>query len=65
MRYALINADGLVVNAIVWDGETEYTPPDGLTAVAIPDGVGAGPGWTYDGSDWVAPPPVEDEEGEG
>jgi len=56
MRYALINADGLVVNAIVWDGETEYTAPDGLTVVAIPDGVGGGPGWTYTGGDWVAPP---------
>jgi hypothetical protein len=65
MKYALINADGLVVNAIVWDGEVDYTPADGLTVVAIPDGVGAGPGWTYDGTDWIAPPPVEDEEGEG
>ena len=63
MRYALINADGLVVNAIVWDGQTDYTPADGLTVVAVPDDVGAGPGWTYDGTNWVAPP-VEDEEGE-
>ena len=57
MRYALINADGLVVNAIVWDGQTEYNAADGLTVVAVPDGVGAGPGWTYDGTNWVAPPP--------
>ena len=61
MRYALINADGLVVNAIVWDGQTEYTPADGLTAVAIPDDVGAGPGWTYNGADWIAPPPDPDD----
>lgn len=62
MRYALINADGLVVNAIVWDGQTEYNAPDGLTVVAVPDGVGGGPGWTYDGTNWIAPPPAEDEE---
>jgi len=61
MRYALINADGLVVNAIVWDGQTEYSAADGLTVVAVPDGVGAGPGWTYDGSDWIAPPPSEED----
>jgi len=61
MRYALINADGLVVNAIVWDGQTEYSAADGLTVVAVPDGVGAGPGWTYDGSDWIAPLPSEED----
>ena len=61
MRYALVDSDGLVVNAIVWDGQTDYTPADGLTVVAIPDGVRAGPGWTHDGTNWVAPP-AEDEE---
>ena len=62
MRYALVNTDGLVVNAIVWDGQTEYTPADGLTVVAIPDGVGAGPGWTFDGTNWIAPPPDPDDD---
>jgi len=60
MRYALVNADGLVVNAIVWDGQTDYTPAEGLTVVAIHDGVRAGPGWTYDGTNWIAPPPEPD-----
>jgi len=63
MRYALVDADGLVVNAIAWDGVTEFDPGEGITVVKIPDGVGAGPGWTYDGTNWTAPP-VEDEEGE-
>jgi len=63
MRYALVDADGLVVNAMVWDGQTEYTPADGLTVVAIPEGVGAGPGWTYDGNIFTAPPePSDDDE---
>jgi hypothetical protein len=61
MKYALVDADGLVVNAIVWDGETEYNAPDGLTVVAVPDGQPCGPGWTYDGSDWIAPPPSEED----
>jgi len=60
MRYALVNADGLVVNAIVWDGQTDYTPAYGLTVVAIHDGVRAGPGWTYDGTNWIAQPPEPD-----
>ena len=62
-RYAHVNPDGLVVNCSVWDGVTEYDPGDDITLVAVPDGVRAGPGWTYDGTNWVAPP-VEDEEGE-
>jgi hypothetical protein len=56
MRYALVDVDGLVVNVIVWDGETDYIPDDGLTAVPVPDDVVAGPGWTFDGTDWIAPP---------
>jgi hypothetical protein len=60
MRYATINNDGLVVGIIVWDGKAEYTPADGLTLVKVPDGVRAGPGWTYDGTNWIAPPPEPD-----
>jgi hypothetical protein len=64
MRWALVDADGSVTGVILWDGQTEYTPADGLTVVAVPDDVRAGPGWTYDSTNWIAPP-VEDEEGEG
>ena len=64
MRWALVDANNVVTGVIIWDGKADYTPADGLTVVAVPDGVGAGPGWTYDGTDWIAPP-VEDEEGEG
>ncbi|AQS84016.1 hypothetical protein A0U92_03665 [Acetobacter aceti] len=31
-------AAGYVVNAIVWDGVTSYSPGDGLALVADPDG---------------------------
>jgi len=48
----------------LWDGVTEYDPGNDITLVRVPDGVRAGPGWIYDGTNWTAPPPVEDEEGE-
>lgn len=61
MRYAEVNADGLVTGVILWDGQTEYTPADGLTLVQVPDGQPCGPRWTFDGTDWIAPPSVEEE----
>ncbi len=35
-RYAVIE-DGVVVNIIVWDGESEYDPGDGVTLVEAGD----------------------------
>jgi hypothetical protein len=73
MKYAVVNTDGLVVNVVNWDGVTEFDAGDGVTLVDLPyqmatddNGVEfrqyfAGPGWTYDGTNWIAPPPVEDE----
>lgn len=51
MNYAIIK-NGLVVNAIVWDGETPCET-DGQK-VALPDG--AGIGWTYSDGQFIAPP---------
>ena len=31
--YLEVNADGLIVNAITWDGQSLYTPDEGLTVV--------------------------------
>jgi hypothetical protein len=37
MNYALVE-NGIVINVIVWDGNTEtWSPPDEVNAVAIPD----------------------------
>ena len=33
MRYIIIDADGLITNAIEWDGVAEWAPPEGSTAV--------------------------------
>jgi hypothetical protein len=54
MNYAIIDNTGLVVNVILWDGESEWQPPEGYQAVELTDG--AGIGWTY--ADGVFTPPA-------
>lgn len=49
-RYALIDADGVVQNVCLWDGNTAWTPPDGCSAVALSDDDHVGRGDTYDGA---------------
>jgi hypothetical protein len=57
MNYALIDNTGLVVNVVVWNGKSDWQPPEGQQLVELSDG--AGIGWTY--SDGVFTPPlVED-----
>lgn len=33
MRHALVNASGEVMNVVVWDGESDWGPPEGMTVV--------------------------------
>lgn len=57
-RYAMVE-DGanIVVNVIMWDGDTEtWQPPPGHTMVEDPDGK-AGPGFSYVDGEFVPPPP--------
>lgn len=37
MRYAIVK-DGIVENTVEWDGETPWSPPEGATAHAYPEG---------------------------
>jgi hypothetical protein len=37
IEYAILNADGLCINRCLWDGVTEWQPPEGCTAVPDPD----------------------------
>jgi hypothetical protein len=37
MEYAIIDADNNCINRILWDGVTDWQPPEGCTAVADPD----------------------------
>lgn len=57
MKYAVIR-NGTVENLVVWDGETDWTAPEGTEVVALDDRP-AGPGWTYDGTSFTAPPEEE------
>lgn len=49
---------GLVENAIVYDGEADYTPPEGLALVERGDS-GAWIGWTYTDGQFTPPPDPE------
>jgi len=55
MRYAVIN-NGTVDNVIEWDGQTEWTAPEGSTVLEAPEEVGVG--YTYDGTTFTAPEPA-------
>lgn len=46
-NYALVDKTNTVVNVIVWDGITEYTPHDGLSMHLVVGQCEAG--WTWDG----------------
>jgi hypothetical protein len=37
MIYAILNSNGQCVNRIIWDGESDWQPPEGCTAVPDPD----------------------------
>lgn len=49
-----------VVNVIVADGDDPA--PNGTFLVPLPDDSLVGPGWTFDGIDFIAPPPEEEPE---
>lgn len=52
--YAVVKS-GLVTNVIEWDGESEWTAPEGSQIVLIGANVEAGIGSSYDGSTFTAP----------
>jgi hypothetical protein len=61
MRYALVDADGIVVNLIVLDDPEGYTPQDGFLVVADTDDVAeVGGSWTGDHFEPAPPPPHEE-----
>ena len=41
-RYAVVDDDGLVLNVLVWDGATSWSPPTGTVAVPVGDEVEIG-----------------------
>jgi hypothetical protein len=55
-QYILIDENNVCVNVIEYDGETDYTPPEGQTLIAY-DG-DAHIGGTWDGTTVSNPNPV-------
>lgn len=57
MRYAMVHSQHkYVANVIEWDGNEEtWKPPTGFEMVEDTDSK-AGPGFTYEGGEFVPPP---------
>lgn len=55
MNYAIIDKAGLVVNVVLWNGETPWMPPAGRIALPLLD---ASIGWTF--KDGAFNPPLEE-----
>ena len=55
--YALINNQNIVENVVVWDGASNWVPPENTTCVNI-ENLECGIGWTYNGSTFIKPEPV-------
>jgi hypothetical protein len=55
MDYAVVNPDGTIQNVIVLDDVNAWTPPEGATLIPLPAEVGMA--HTWDGTQFVAPPP--------
>jgi hypothetical protein len=51
----LVIKDEQVINAVVWDGVSDWTPPEGTTVELAPAHVGIG--WTRVAGEWIAPEP--------
>lgn len=55
MNTYLVIKDEQVVNTVLWDGVSDWTPPEGTTVELAPAHVGIG--WTRVAGEWVAPEP--------
>jgi len=53
-NYAIIE-NGVVTNTVVWDGESDWTPVAGSTAVLVPPETFVSIGYTYNGTTFSAP----------
>jgi hypothetical protein len=55
MNGYLVIKDEQVINAVLWDGKSDWTPPEGTTVELAPAHVGIG--WTRVDGNWIAPEP--------
>lgn len=56
MTYAIVDQDGIVVNIALWDGQSEWRPGPGLTAV-LAEGAEVQIGWIHDNGSFYPPSP--------
>ncbi|STW99160.1 Uncharacterised protein [Kluyvera ascorbata] len=60
MKNWAIIENGVVINAILWDGQSSWEPSEGQSVVELPMAEDGSPspgiGWTYSGGMFIAPP---------
>ena len=59
MRYLELNAAGVVVNIVVWDGITPYQPEGITQLLPCVEHPGVSYGWNKVEGGWIAPPEPE------
>ena len=64
MRYLELNAQGVVVNIVVWDGITHYEPAGITQLLPCDQHPGVSFGWTKIEGGWQAPPEEATSEGD-
>lgn len=57
-NYAVVDDDGNIVNVIIWDGVSQWSPPEGCTAVRCGENLCA-IGGTYKDGKFTSPPAPE------
>lgn len=57
-NYAVVNEDDLIINIVVWDGVTEWQPPEGTQAIRCGENL-CGIGGTYKDGVFTVPPAPE------
>ena len=56
--YAVINDEGVIINTVVWDGVSQWAPPEGTIAVRCGEQL-CGIGGTYKDGKFYPPPEPE------
>ena len=62
MNWLELNAEGAVVNIIVWDGVSPHVSEGVVQLLPCDDNPGASFGWKFVDGIWEAPPLPEDKE---
>lgn len=55
MKFYAVVKDGIVVNLVIWDSISDYSPGDQCSLVLVPDGILVGMGWVFDGTSFKDP----------